>query len=718
VRELRGRWPDAAPTAVAQADEIVKGRFDLLGHRGLEFGDPIDWHLDPLSGMRASLDHWSQIDHLDVDAVGDHKVIWELNRHQHFLTLGRAYWYTQNERYPQVFATQMLDWMAQNPPKIGINWVSSLEIAFRAISWLWGLYFFRYSNALTPEIFQQIVAFLYVHARHLEAYLSTYYSPNTHLTGEALGLYYLGTLFCEFRRAPRWRAIGLRILTEELQRQIRSDGAYFEQSTHYHRYTVDIYTHLVVLLQANGCALPPELQHRLIALLDHTMYLTKPDGRSPIVGDDDGGRLLALDDRQNCDCRSCLSTGASLFGRSDYKYVAGGLAEETLWLLGAGSIQAFDALPAIAPRETSRGYPVSGYYVMRDGWTAASNYMLIDGGPHGSLGGGHAHADALSFELAAGGRSVLLDPGTYTYVASPTLRDHFRSSRAHNTLTVDGQSSSTPCGPFSWSHVANTTVHTWICQDRFNFFDGMHDGFARLDPPAWHRRRVLFLKGDYWVLWDQVMGAGAHRCDLHFHFAPTTSPTLQVQHEAAVANERPSHAPGFGIFTFGVDEACLQRDGLVSGCYGALLSAPVMTLSRSGQGPQEFISFIVPWKAVADCAQVNPISSSAGHAFELCGERRRDLLVVGDGHPVETKRCYSDFDLTWLRLGGEGSTIEEMVLIGGRRLTFDGQVLLDASDPIKHLTAFRRGDELIVDGDDEDHHPRSIRSALPAASLV
>jgi hypothetical protein len=95
--------------------------------------------------------------------------------------------------------------MDQNPPTRGINWASSLEVSFRLISWVWAFHFFQDSPSLKPETFLRAMKFLYLQARHLETYLSTYFSPNTHLTGEALGLFYVGTLFPEFKEADRWK---------------------------------------------------------------------------------------------------------------------------------------------------------------------------------------------------------------------------------------------------------------------------------------------------------------------------------------------------------------------------------------------------------------------------------------------------------------------------------------------------------------------------------
>src|SRR5258705_3140890 len=313
LEHLRNRWPEAELEILDQADRIVEGHFDLLGWRDLNFGHPIDWHLEPTSGKRTPLIHWSKLDYLDAELAGDKKIVWELNRHQYFTTLGQAYWLTADERYAQTFAAHLESWMEQNPPKLGINWASSLEVAFRSISWLWGFYFFRGSPSFSSQTFLRALRFLYLHARHLETYLSTYFSPNTHLTGEALGLFYLGVLLPEFKDAARWRETGKRILLEQLPIHVRPDGVYFEQSSYYHRYTTDFYTHFLILSRANREAFSGEVESTLRSLLDHLMYITRPDGTTPLFGDDDGGRLVMLDHNPANDFRATLSTGAALF---------------------------------------------------------------------------------------------------------------------------------------------------------------------------------------------------------------------------------------------------------------------------------------------------------------------------------------------------------------------------------------------------------------------
>ena len=170
----------------------------------------------------------------------------------HFVTLGQAYWLTGDHRYAEAFVSQASSWIDANPVGMGVGWAASLDVSFRAIQWLWALRLCADSRAVTREFVARLLKSLIEHGRHIEKYLSYYFSPNTHLTGEALGLFYLGMALPELRRAERWRRTGLRILLEQLPKHIRSDGVYFEQASYYHRYTSDFYTHLFAIIQPTG----------------------------------------------------------------------------------------------------------------------------------------------------------------------------------------------------------------------------------------------------------------------------------------------------------------------------------------------------------------------------------------------------------------------------------------------------------------------------------
>jgi hypothetical protein len=688
IEQWRRRFErDSRQILLDRADRIIEGRFDLLGYRNLSFGSPIDWHLEPIANKRAPALHWSRIDYLDSALAGDKKIVWELNRHQYFATLGRAYWLTGDEKYSGEFFSHVASWMDANPPKIGINWASSLEISFRAISWIWALYFFKHSPNLTSASLLSILKFLYLHAKHLETYLSTYFSPNTHLTGEALGLYYLGTILPEFKEAAAWRATGRRILLEALKVHVRADGVYFEQSSHYHRYTTDFYTHLYILSHANGEHTEPELQSKLAALLDHLMHITSPDGATPLFGDDDGGRLTMLDQRAANDFRACLSTGAALLRRADYKFVASEAAEETLWLLGPKEVQTFDGLEAKAPASGSRAFDDGGYYVMRDGWLRDSNYMVMDCGPHGSVGGAHAHADVLSFQLASLGRTLLVDPGTFTYTGSSEARDHFRSTAAHNALVIDGESSSLPGGPFKWKQTADGFVRRWLTHPRVDFFEGSHEGYRRLDSPAIHIRSVLFLKGDYWVLRDRIVTQGSHHYDLRFHFSPDSKPVMYEHGELSIVQA----FPGLKIAAFGSGGAWRREDDWVSSCYGERTPSPVYAFSLEGNGDQEFITFLMPVAREHSRMDVREVPATNGKAFEVDHNYGRDLVLIKDEGRVSAGSISSNADLTWIRFLDSQTPPEEVILIREGSLWVDEHQIF-ACDSCKGFSVGKRVD--------------------------
>jgi len=514
--------PEDVARVLAAADSVCGGRFDLLGYHGLEFGHPVDWQLDPLSGRRTDARHWSRIRPLDALRAGDCKLVWELNRHQWMLALGQAYRISGEERYAAACAGYLGDWLRANPRGRGINWTSSLELAFRLVAWCWALVLFRGSPALGPALLAALRASLAAHAAHIAAFPSSYFSPNTHLTGEALGLFYAGLLFPELEGAARWRDMGQRILVEEIERQVLDDGVYFEQSTAYQCYTAEIYLHFLVLAARNGVTVPAHVAARVQSLLDFLLFVRRPDGSLPAIGDADGGRLLPLLRRRPDDARGLFAVAAAVFGRADYAWAAGGVAPEVLWLLGEEGLAAFSALDARPPEgPASRAFPSGGYVVLRSGWEADAHQLVFDAGPLGCpVSGAHGHADLLSIQASAFGQPFLVDPGTGVYTPDPALRDHFRGSLAHSTLTVDGTSQARPAGPFSWKERPRARLRRWLTGEEADFASGEHDAYAAEGRPLRHRRRVLFVRRRFWLVVDDVTGAGTPSVEQRFQLAP------------------------------------------------------------------------------------------------------------------------------------------------------------------------------------------------------
>ena len=631
---LARRMPEARTRVLASALQLWRRRFDLLGYRDLFFGDPVEWNLDPISGRRAPRVHWSLIEPLDHATNGDSKVVWELNRHQWMVRLGQAFRLTGDDRLARMFAGHVLDWLRANPPGMGINWASSLEVTLRLISWCWSLCLFRDSPVLSRGLFRDMHASIREHAAHVERYLSRTFSPNTHLTGEALGLFYAGTLFPWLSAAGRWRRLGARILLEECERQILPDGIHFERSTCYQRYTLEIYLHFMLLARRSGLDLPPSVGERVRGMLDSLLSLRRPDGSMPSIGDADGGWLLPLDDRRPDDLRGLFSTAAALFLRSDYAWAAGGPMPETLWLLGHPGIEAFESLtPGPPSTPPSRLFPGGGYAVMRGGWSPRDHHLIFDVGPLGCpISAGHGHADLLSIQCSAFGKRFLIDPGTYVYTGEAAWRDYFRGTSAHSTVMVDGRDQAAPAGPFAWAQKPSARLRRFLSSDEADFADAEHDAYRRLEDPVGHRRRVLFVKPRYWVVVDDLDGRMEHRVDLRFQFAPgvvTVDPDLWARAYAQGRCDlriRPFTQAALRAEVREADQSPIQ--GWISSDYGRRRSAPVLIYSTVTRLPLRIVTLILPTdRPCAPPPAVSPLIQDGegltGIVFEESGERVR-----------------------------------------------------------------------------------------------
>ena len=642
VERILREHPRAAAQAAEGADRILAGEFDLLGYRGLRF-DPrtdattsmsasaagaaaVDWHFDAVSNRRAPRLFWSNVPYLDP-MCGDHKVIWELNRHQHWLTLGRAFWLTGDVKYRDRFVAELRSWLDENPPLVGINWASMLELGFRSISWLWALGLFADAapaGGAAPWLVDLLIG-LDRQLTHVEHNLSYYFSPNTHLIGEALALYVAGRALPQLAASDRRATVGRRILLDEASRQVAADGGHCERSTHYHRYTLDFYLLASIVARLTGDDAAETFEHIVARLASAARLLADERGVLPHLGDDDGGMLLPIAGRALDDVRDSLTIAAALVGRRDLQ--VGRPPEEALWMLAAVAVE--PVVPARAPLP-SAALPETGYYVSR---SAAGDHLIIDGGPHGYGNCGHAHADALSMTLSVRGLPLLIDPGTASYTADKALRDRMRSTALHNTLVLDDRSQSVSRGPFHWTHVANARVMAWRTNDAFDYFDGAHDGYAPLE----HRRRVLTLHGDLIVVADFVSGADGqaisaaaasagggpreHTAAVHWHIDPRW--TVEAAGRA-VTFTRGGERVGL-VVTHGVVEAVVGDAssglGWYSPAYGRVDRSTTVRIRHGAAAPFWMMSVfdLNPQNPVATVESV-PVWAEAGttaHAASL-----------------------------------------------------------------------------------------------------
>lgn len=603
---LRARLPKVVDDIVNQADQICEHRFDLLGYEAVDYGTKIDWHLDAIHGKRAPRCPWFRVRYLNFDQVGDAKVTWELSRHQHLVTLAKAYRLTGEARYARELFKQWYDWHEQNPYGVGINWASSLEVAFRSLSWLWVWYLLNGCSVVPERFLFDLRRALALNARHISLFLSSYFSPNTHLLGEGVGLFFIGTLCPELHSARRWRERGWDIVLSEAQRQVRPDGMHFEQSLYYHIYALDLFLHARILADLNKIPMPAQFDHTIEKMLDviSAMSETSP---LPRFGDDDGGRLF--DSRRNRveHLLDPLATGAAVFDRPDFKAAADGTREETVWLLGIKGVNRFEKLPCKRQATSSFCLEPSGIYVMSSSQPVQSQ-LAIDVGPQQPGRVGHRHADALNVQLTVGGKMLLIDPGTFAYVDSARERDWFRGTAAHNTLQIDHLPQLESAGPFNWEGVPSANVKCWMTGENFDLLTASHDGYQRLSDPVRHIRTVFRLESSFWLIRDVLQGAGRHHLEASWHFAPGSISTIPGG-AAFVATDQAALT-----LLFSANQNYSQRilEGWYSPVYGRKELAPILQLSTDAQLPAEFVTLLIP---------ATSINTSLGFLHALEGER-------------------------------------------------------------------------------------------------
>jgi hypothetical protein len=509
-------------TAYAQqvrqlADQIRAHRFPVLGTT-LDTGPTINWRRDYVNGKETPTDYFRLIPYLDPQRAGDHKIVWELNRHQHLVLLAQAYLLGGGESNLAEIYAQLESWEAANPLQRGINWASALEVAFRAVSWLWIHHLV--GDEMPAGLRSRFLESLFRHCRHIENNLSFYFSPNTHLLGEAVALHALGQLF------PDFRDLGAHVVADQMDKQVRDDGSHFEQSTYYHVYALDMFLFHAVLEDVSVA-----YRTKLERMAEYLHAILGPQRSLPFIGDDDGGRFFHPYGRRDHFGRATMAACSVFLKRPEWLGSTDDLHEMAAWWLGT---EILDSKPD-RPVYSSQYFENAGIAVM----TAGDRHILIDAGPFGPWGSGHSHSDSLSLVIRAGERDILIDPGTYTYVGSE--RDWFRGSIAHNTIRIDGADQATPLGPFRWTDQPQVRANKWESSPGADHLDAecSYSGFT-------HRRRVHFEKPDTIHIVDEISGPpGEHEIEQLWHPA-----SVEAEH-CLVLDGEPDRLEGWRSDAYG-----------------------------------------------------------------------------------------------------------------------------------------------------------------------
>jgi len=669
-----------------EAESICKNKFFLFSRKRVSFAREVNWHFKGKGGKSWPVVYFDKLKILDEGRPFDVRVTWELNRHQHFYCLGRAYWLTSDEKYARTFARHIESWTRQNPFQIGINWTSNLEVALRAISWLWAYHFFK-SAKIPQDFWEKFLRTLYLHGDYIERYLTVHYNPNNHIIGEATGLLMLGLFFQGQDVGRCWLEKGLNILEREMERQVNPTGGSKEQSLGYHRFLMELFTLAYISCQKNGVGLSQTFGRRLEKMYEFLTSLLRPDGTAFEFGDYDDGRAFKLTGAASNDWRPSLSTGAALFKRGDFKASAGRFYEESFWLLGQEGYETFHNLESESDLKFSHLNQENGLCLMRAGEDKA---LLFDFGPHG-IGKvcPHSHADALSIQLYWERKELLIDPGTYTYNGRPLWRNYFRGTSAHNTLVVDGQHQSTPNRTFRWLSIARGRLIDWFSGDYVDFARGQHDGYNRLSDPVTHARSILFIKPYYFVLVDSFSAITQHLYEQCFHL-PAGDVAIRKDGAAFLCVGRkgliikPLDPSKLNLEILEGNETPIQ--GWISPTYGERHPAPVVKYSKRATGPCLLCTILFPLQGKGRLPGCKVLSAEGNSIlFKLSYSKFSDLFMFGntEGRLREVDGVGSDAEICFFRINKEGE-IRKAFMVKGRRFSASKDTVIEFVKPVEY----------------------------------
>jgi len=603
-------FPEQTEELLHAAGRIVEHHsWPLLGLGEKCFGaSEIEWHRDPFSGQV-----WPPSYHADINLLrndgSDARVVWELNRLGHFITLGRAYAITNDENFSAEFFSQLASWRAQNPVGRGVNWTSAMEVALRAMNLLAAFALFLRAPQMTGKL-PDLLMMLDQHGAHIERNLEfSHLGTSNHYLSNVAGLLWLGLLLPELKAADRWREFGARELSREMEKQILPDGAHFECSTGYHRYVLELLLYSLLLVRANETRLDKNyldaLWPRLRSMLEYVRAYLRPDGKAPLIGDSDSGQVLPIIQRAGDDHAYVLALGAAAFMDSKFKLPGAPLPAELLWIFGDTGVDDYQAL-IDGPAATSTEFRDVKIAVLRDG----DNYLLLNASDVGMNGrGSHRHNDALSVEVSSCGTPFLVDPGTYVYTADLHARNLFRSTAYHSTIEIDEVEQRTldEQTPFAIGSEAAARVLAWESTSEHDYVQAEHTGYERLSAPVTHRRAITFNKANrWWLIEDELLGKGNHKIAIRFHFAGELEVKL-LNGQSVIACDRVSGAC-LVIRALDLDGAVELEPRFTSRQYGSKTNSVSACWTTEISGPCKLRWAIIPVCAGDDLhARINVI---------------------------------------------------------------------------------------------------------------
>lgn len=527
---------------------------------------------------------------------------WIISRFQFIGPLAAAYANSvsvgaPNELYASETLRLMLDFIGTSHTGEGFidsyNYPRSLDVSFRTFVWPRVYEIIRSSPSLDADANTALLKQLWQTA-HWQAVDPAGYTGFNWAVNETKGLYATTVYFPEFAESSLWKSTADQRMDSLITSLLTLDGGYAEGSYNYTMVSLQSFYDMKRLADLNGTEVTQTMRNGILKLAHFQMDSTLPNGYDPVYGDGHYASFAAT-----------LKQIGNDFGDEELKYVGSVLDSARI-----GSL----------PKHTSSYYPDNLSVTLRSGWDADDSYMYFTNraGPHG-------HPDQNAVIAYAYGKVLLTDTGVNSYLSSdPVSNWQFNSTESHNTVRINGLSQNKYK---DISSVNKDTIDRFRTNGSFDFTEGTTyatPGFA-------HTRSVLFLRPDYWIVSDRVVGSGTNSYEVNWHMLPGANATLDP-----VTKKINSHfASEPNIQIVPADPTALTTASLNDGYYDRT-SVPNMKFGKYGKsvsGDASFDTVLYPTDTgVARNVQVTRLTTTPSVAAETASALKIDLNAGAGGN--------------------------------------------------------------------------------------
>lgn len=535
---VRGK---ALPKAIQEkADNALRHHFQPhKGYGYFDYGKDINWQ------------HWP---------IKDNEVRWQLHRVTWWQAMGQAYQASGNEEYAKEWVFQFRDWAQKNP--LGLSkdndryaW-RPLEVSERIQSLPATFKLFLSSPNFSPQF---LLEFLKSYAEQADYIPPRYTDIGNHLLFEAQRMITAGCFFPELKNATSWRQSGVEVLNREIKKQVYPDGMQFELSPTYHNAAINIFLQALRSMQLSGLEreFPDSYQNTVEKMIMATINFSFPDYSYPMFGDawlaDKSGMLKQF------------KPWTEVFPNNRViQYFASEGKQGTL------------------PSYLSHGLTTAGFYTFRNGWKDEATVMVLKASPPGEF---HAQPDNGTFELWVKGRNFTPDAGCYVYSGDEEitkLRNWYRQTRVHQTLTLNNEN----------MKVTDAKLIQWKTDPKLDILTYSNPSYPALD----HRRSVLFIDRQYFLIIDHASGSAKGNLGIHFQLKEDSHPLFDQQQNSI--HTRYEDGNNLLIQNLDTNKSSLtEEEGKVSYVYRQELKRPAFVFEKikdTDKG-QSFITILYPY---------------------------------------------------------------------------------------------------------------------------